>query len=166
MKELLTKVKKGLFLSLGLSLLCCAFPFAVQANSIHALGDTVFFDQNDDGVQNSLEPGVAGVTILLGGSTTGAQVTDANGNYLFTGLEIGVAHTLQVDITTIPTGFVLGNNTPQLFTITLTDQAPDFLDADFGLIQADPIPEPSTLLLFGSGLAGLGWWRYRRSVNA
>ena len=27
------------------------------------------------------------------------------------------------------------------------------------------IPEPSTLLLFGSGLAGLGVWRYRKSGN-
>jgi len=29
----------------------------------------------------------------------------------------------------------------------------------------NPIPEPSTMLLFGSGVAGLGLWRYRKSVN-
>ena len=166
MECLWVNVKRAMALSSLISLLFWALPLTAQANSIHALGDTVFFDQNDDGVQSSLEPGVAGVTILLGGSTTGAQVTDANGNYLFTGIPTGVAHTLQVDTSTIPTGFVLGNNTPQLFNITLTDQAPEFLDADFGLIQADPIPEPSTILLFGSGLAGLAAWRYRKSVKS
>ena len=30
----------------------------------------------------------------------------------------------------------------------------------------DIIPEPSTMLLFGSGLVGLGLWRYRKRVNA
>ena len=29
-----------------------------------------------------------------------------------------------------------------------------------------PIPEPSTMLLFGTGLAGLAAWRYRRGVAA
>ena len=28
-----------------------------------------------------------------------------------------------------------------------------------------PIPVPSTMLLFGTGLAGLGLWRYRKSVR-
>ncbi len=30
----------------------------------------------------------------------------------------------------------------------------------------DVVPEPATILLFGSGLAGLAAWRYRKGVNA
>lgn len=34
------------------------------------------------------------------------------------------------------------------------------------LDSTTPIPEPSTMLLFGTGLAGLVAWRYRRGVAA
>ena len=38
---------------------------------------------------------------------------------------------------------------------------------DAGVIYAfTPIPEPSTMLLFGTGLAGLAAWRYRKGMNA
>ncbi len=48
-----------------------------------------------------------------------------------------------------------------------------FRDANLKPIQIDnvtvntvnPVPEPSTMLLLGSGLAGLGWYRRRRKVT-
>ena len=35
-----------------------------------------------------------------------------------------------------------------------------------GDVGQSPIPEPSTMLLFGTGLAALATWRYRKGVNA
>ena len=34
------------------------------------------------------------------------------------------------------------------------------------IVSLKPIPEPSSILLFGSGLAGLAGWRYRKGVKA
>jgi uncharacterized repeat protein (TIGR01451 family) len=61
------------------------------------IGDTVFQDDNGDGGQGENEPGIANVTVWLysdpngdgdpaDGSLLETQVTDSNGNYLFSGL--------------------------------------------------------------------------------
>ncbi|MBK1640945.1 hypothetical protein CKO12_03440 [Chromatium okenii] len=66
-----------------------------------SIGDKVWLDKDGDGKQDSDEAGVAGVTVtLIGGgadglirttsdNTTQTMVTDANGNYSFTGLAAG-----------------------------------------------------------------------------
>ena len=64
-----------------------------------SIGDTVFVDQNNDGMRAG-DPGLAGVTVQLlqitGGTggiastvTVGSTVTNANGGYLFTNLAAG-----------------------------------------------------------------------------
>ncbi len=64
------------------------------------IGDTVFFDRNEDGLQQATEGGVGGVTVtltsagadgILGSAddTTTVTTTDANGKYLFTELTAG-----------------------------------------------------------------------------
>ena len=53
------------------------------------IGDRVFEDQNGNGIQDAEDTNLAGVTVNLlngAGQVVGTQVTDANGNYLFTGL--------------------------------------------------------------------------------
>ena len=57
-----------------------------------SIGDRVWLDCNSNGVQDSGEVGVAGVTVKLldaAGNTVATQTTDANGNYLFTTLKPG-----------------------------------------------------------------------------
>jgi len=65
-----------------------------------AIGDTVFFDRNENGLQDSGEGGVSGVTVTLTGAgadgvlgtaddTTQSVSTDGNGKYLFTDLTAG-----------------------------------------------------------------------------
>jgi len=51
--------------------------------------DTVFFDQNGDGLQNNGDPGIEGVSVDIldsSGNIVGSAITDVNGVVTFTGL--------------------------------------------------------------------------------
>ena len=82
-----------------------------------SLGDRVWYDINKDGVQDPTEPGIAGVKVTLqdpgpdgdlatvgDNGPTVTTTTDANGNYLFTGLAVNRPYTVTVDPTTLPKG--------------------------------------------------------------
>ena len=74
-----------------------------------SLGDFVWEDKNGNGVQDAGEPGIAGVTVTLTGTTgngtpvTLTATTDANGKYLFPNLQPG---TYKVTFGTPTGGFV------------------------------------------------------------
>ncbi|MBX7105662.1 MAG: carboxypeptidase regulatory-like domain-containing protein, partial [Gemmataceae bacterium] len=73
--------------------------------AVAALGDFVWNDLNQNGIQDAGEPGVANVTVMLldsGGNTLSTQQTDANGKYLFTNLAPGTYSVMF----TLPAGFV------------------------------------------------------------
>ena len=64
------------------------------------IGDLVWFDANADGTRMAAKPGIAGVTVALtldannngvvdAGEIIATDTTDANGQYLFTGLPAG-----------------------------------------------------------------------------
>ncbi len=53
------------------------------------IGDFVWDDLNGNGIQDSGEPGIAGITVTLGGAASGSTTTDANGYYNFGGLSAG-----------------------------------------------------------------------------
>ena len=91
-----------------------------------SIGDTVWQDNNGNGVQDAGEPGIPGVTVDLNEPgpdgvcgtgddvNIGSDVTDANGNYLFTGLPEGT-YCSDPDETTVPDGLVLTtDNDPEM----------------------------------------------------
>lgn len=96
--------------------------FAGGRNGTASLGDIVWLDANQNGIQDNGEQGVAGVTVTLyeGDGTTviSTTTTDALGNYIFTGLDAG--------------NYVVGfSNIPAGHTFTTADQGTDDeLDAD------------------------------------
>jgi protocatechuate 3,4-dioxygenase beta subunit len=59
------------------------------------IGDRVWLDTDQDGVQDAGEPGLAGVTVTLynsAGVAVATTVTDANGNYLFQNVTPGAGY--------------------------------------------------------------------------
>ncbi|CAK8724592.1 hypothetical protein KKHLCK_14480 [Candidatus Electrothrix laxa] len=111
----------------------------------NVLGDTIWMDMNQDGVQDDGELGLVGVTVELqsAGCTAGVDcptaVTDADGYYVFTDLVPGTVYTVVVDDTTLPAGldstydFDGGTTSPD-HTVALSawESGDTNLDIDFG----------------------------------
>jgi protocatechuate 3,4-dioxygenase beta subunit len=96
------------------------------------LGTTVWFDRNNDGIQDADENGVPGVTVILydnAGTPIGSTVTDNMGNYAFNNLADG---NYSVGFENIPAGY----------TFTGTDNgANDATDSDpDGLGRTTTVP--------------------------
>ena len=77
-----------------------------------AIGDTVWSDTNGDGIQDADEPGIPGIIVILEKVVDGERIeiadtlTDADGKYLFEGLEPGdysVKFLLGAEMTASPT---------------------------------------------------------------
>lgn len=91
-------------------------------NGTASLGDRVWFDADQDGIQDPNESGVAGVTVTLyeadGVTVLDVITTDAFGEYIFTGLDAG--------------SYVVGfSNLPAGYTFSTANQGSnDELDAD------------------------------------
>ena len=114
-----------------------------------SVGDRVWSDTNGDGVQDAGEVGIAGVTVALyrdinkngvidaGEPKLATQVTDANGNYDFTGLLphdrlTGVGHNdfiVKVE-SGVPTSYTATTATQK--NADLSTATEDFNNADFG----------------------------------
>ena len=94
------------------------------------IGDRVWNDVDMDGIQDADEPGISGVTVRLieideagGQNYIATTTTDANGMYMFSGLDAG---DYQVAVIT-PNGFVH----------SAANQGNDALDSDLTLIGSD-----------------------------
>lgn len=73
----------------------CQCTAVVSLDNPSRIGNFVWKDVNENGIQDSGEPGVANVTVVLSGQAANGQPvtdtvqTDANGQYWFDGLEAG-----------------------------------------------------------------------------
>ena len=79
----------------------------VTPANTNSLGNFVWFDANNNGVQDVAENGIRGVTVILynnAGAAIAVTTTDATGQYLFTGLADG---NYSVGFTNFPSGFDL-----------------------------------------------------------
>jgi hypothetical protein len=81
------------------------------------IGDFTWIDANGNGKQDAGEPKLAGVTLKLGGTSTGTQTSTAAGYYLFSGLQPG-SYTVTA---TPPSGFVA--TTSSAFGTDTTDDS-------------------------------------------
>ena len=146
--------------------------YQVTIVNLLTLGDFVWFDTNQDGIQDVGEPGVNGVDVALydNATCTGAAVANtmtanggvpaADGFYEFTGLSSG---TYCVEFTNIPAGYVIS---------PANQGGDDTIDSDAdagGLIQninltADDPDEDMGLSLDGS-IAGLTWCESDTNAN-
>ncbi len=116
-----------------------------------SIGDYVWHDQNYNGIQNSGEPGLNGVTVRLKNSAgtviaTAITVTNAGaaGYYRFTGVCAG-SYKVDVDQSTVPTGFVAttvnapgstssNNSNPDPSSVTLASNSSEVTIIDFGFV--------------------------------
>ena len=110
-----------------------------------SIGDRVWFDADNDGVQDPAEPGVPGVTVRLldeDGNVLATTVTDSDGMYLFDDLPPGV-YRVVVDPTTIPPGTTIvfdRDGLPNGRTTVTLGVGEDIRDADVGIINTAALP--------------------------
>lgn len=110
------------------------------------LGDRVWSDLDQNGLQNGGEPGIEGVTVELIdgiGEIVATATTDAAGAFVFANLEPGT-WTLRVDPSTLPGDFLAtfdGDGIGSVDTVTVNAGAWDVRrDLDFGYYELPPDP--------------------------
>ncbi|MFZ1473287.1 MAG: SdrD B-like domain-containing protein, partial [Anaerolineae bacterium] len=92
------------------------------------IGDTVWYDDNGDGIQQPGEPGIPGIQVCatpVGGGAPICDTTDSNGHYL---IEVP-AGSYSVAPINPPAGFTPTTIVPHPVTVAAGEQ---YLDADFG----------------------------------
>ncbi|MBK7204113.1 SdrD B-like domain-containing protein [Candidatus Amarolinea dominans] len=92
------------------------------------IGDTVWYDDNSDGIQQPGEPGIPNIQVCAtptGGGASICDTTDSNGHYL---IEVP-AGSYSVAPINPPANYTATTPVPHLLTVQIGEQ---YLDADFG----------------------------------
>ncbi|MDD5658855.1 MAG: SdrD B-like domain-containing protein, partial [Actinomycetota bacterium] len=120
-----------------------------------SIGDYVWNDMNNNGIQDAGEPPLANITVTLVGTsgTIGTQTmsTDANGLYLFKNLLQGT-YTVTVDTADpdLPAGFILTTTGSYLVNLAAGE---NYLTADFGFyLPSVPTTTITTTTITVAGL--------------
>jgi hypothetical protein len=126
------------------------------------IGDFVWRDNNHNGIQDSGEPGIPGVTVTLKdgiGTLLDVMVTDANGKYLFDELPAGTYKVCVEPSAPISNLFptivnAVGSTTandsnPNCSTVILPTDSSEDLTIDFGYYAIVNIPPPFTTYTMG-----------------
>ena len=95
-----------------------------------SIGDLVWNDMNGNGIQDSGEPGLHNITVILSdadGNVIATTVTDMEGNYIFPEVGYGTYYVTLEDLT----GYTYTTNSQYYITIDQTQT--NVTDADFGL---------------------------------
>jgi len=144
--------------------------FGQEVLASATIGDTVWSDENENGIQDNGEKGIAGATVrlTLPDSSTMDVNTNANGLYLFSGLDAGT-YKVELLLSSIPKPSEgdLKLTTAGSFTVELTDDQ-NYLDADFGVVATLPVTGIESnqiaivglaLLLAGAAALAVTWKR-------
>lgn len=114
------------------------------------IGDFVWLDLNQNGIQDAGEPGINGVKVTLkdnGGNVIATQTTSGNGAYLFTGLPAGT-YTVCIDtsspalagylptVANAPGSSTANDSNLNPATVVLATNSSSDLTIDFGFIPA------------------------------
>ncbi|MBL4660890.1 MAG: hypothetical protein JKY19_11085, partial [Alcanivoracaceae bacterium] len=102
-----------------------------------SIGDSVWLDEDGDGIEDIFEPGIANVTVNLfdsGNNLIATTITDANGEYLFTNIFAGDYY---VDIVSgVPVGLSTAPATSDPSAIFTLTNGEEKRDVDFGYIPS------------------------------
>jgi SdrD B-like domain len=120
-----------------------------------SIGDFVFFDENNNGILDSTEKGIAAVVVDLydiNGVKILSTTTDSFGKYVFSDLLVGNNGTSYTVIVTNPlkNGVLMDSTfdfdgiiTPNKSVVNLTISKPNRLDQDFGYYSSNVVVYPS-----------------------
>ncbi|WP_322822830.1 SdrD B-like domain-containing protein [Chloroflexus sp.] len=123
-----------------------------------AVGDTVWFDVNGNGLFDSGEPGLPGITITLrdsGGAAVATTQTLANGSYTFSNLTPG-SYSLQLSL---PAGYATTNNGSGSITVDNdNDFRNDGTTATFTLTSGQALASIDAGLRGTGSVSGTAWF--------